>query len=442
MEFKDFFNCYDTVGTQHTGFLQSMNFSGLTGTVTFLNELTMAFMDAYLYNELSQSLVMRHWAQYMHYSRENARFEIMAQFYTDFVNALAAKLMRAEKWYQLTKVNFESLSATDIKTIEHGTKETVKDYGEDETTRAYGEDEQTNIYGSKQNTNAYGEAERTNVYGQTQDTNAYGIAERTNVYGQTQDTTQYGATEQSTVYGATQQTQQHGQQQLTKDYDTVVVTVAHNAADQHVIGQTHAETDGTTTDQLYPLGGSAFIDDKKQIVHSETDTNAQTNTDTWGDVETSTDARQDKETQATYTDTVSDIQHTDTVTGITHTDTVTGTAHTDTQTDAAHTDTLTTAQHTDTLTDAAHTDTLTEGAHTDTLTRAEREDVETRAARRDTEQIKAYVDTERHTKHIIISPEKYYAIEKELADIGVYDLMKDAVRETMLLCVWEGGYLW
>lgn len=424
MEFKHYFNAYDTVGTQHTGFLQSMDFSALTGSVTFLNELTMAMMDAYLYNELSGSLVMRHWAQYMHYSRENERFEIMSQFYTDFVNALAAKLIRAEKWYQLTKIDFQSLSATDIKTIEHGLKETVKDFGEDEKTRSYGEDEQTNVYGSKQNTNAYGEAERTNVYGQVQDTNAY---------GQTQDTKQYGATEQSTVYGATQQTQQHGQQQLTKDYDIVVVTVAHNAADQHVIGQTHTETDGSTTDQLYPLGASAFLDDKKQIQHSETDTNAQTNTDTWGDVETSTDARQDTETQATYTDTVSDIQHTDTVTGITHTDTVTGTAHTDT---------LTTAQHTDTLTDAAHTDTLTEGAHTDTLTRSEREDVETRAARRDTEQIKAYVDTERHTKHIIISPEKYYAIEKELADIGVYDLMKDAVRETMLLCVWEGGYLW
>lgn len=352
MEFKHFFNTYDTVGTQHTGFLQAMDFSGLTGTVTFLNELTMAFMDAYLYNELSESIVMRQWGQYMHYSRENARFEIMSTFYQDFVNALAAKLMRAEKWYQLTKTNFQSLSATDIKTIEHGIKETVKDYGEDETTRAYGEDEQTNVYGQKQDTNAY---------------------------------------------GATQQTQQRGQQKVTKDYDNVVVTVSHDTSDQHVIGLAHSETDGSTTGQLYPLGASAFVDDTKQITHSETENNAQTNTDTWGDVETATDARKDEETKAGYTDTVSDI---------------------------------------------AHTDTLTEGEHTDTLTRSEREDVETRAARRDTEQIKAYVDTERHTKYIVISPEKYYQIEKELAEIGVYDLMKDAVRETALLCVWEGGYVW
>lgn len=424
MEFKNFFNCYDTVGTQHTGFLQSMDFSGLTSDVTFLNELTMAFMDAYLYNELSQSIVMRQWGQYMHYSRENERFEIMATFYQDFVNALAAKLMRAEKWYQLTNINFQSLSATDIKTIEHGLKETVKDYGEDETTRAYGEDEQTNIYGQKQDTRAYGEAERTNVYGQVQDTNQYGQQVNTNAYAED---------ETETVYGLTEERQGHGEKVLKKDYDAVVVTVAHDTADQHVIGLTHAETDGTVTGQLYPLGGSAFTDDTKQITHNETDTDAQTNTDTWGDVETSTGARQDKDTTEEYTDTIQNDEHTDTTTRAARTDTLTA---------GQHTDTLTTAQHTDTLTDAAHTDTMTSGTHTDTLTRSEREDVETRAARRDTEQIKAYVDTERHTKHIVISPEKYYAIEKELAEIGVYDLMRDAVRETMLLCVWEGGYIW
>ena len=424
MEFKHFFNCYDTVGTQHTGFLQSMDFSGLTSEVTFLNELTMAFMDAYLYNELSNSLVMRQWAQYMHYSRENERFEIMATFYQDFVNALAAKLMRAEKWYQLTKINFQSLSATDIKTIEHGMKETVKDYGEDETTRAYGEDEQTNIYGQKQDTNAYGVAERTNVYGQVQDTNQYGQKVNTNAYAED---------ETETVYGQTNETQERGERVVKKDYDAVVVTVAHDGNDIHKIGATHAETDATTTNLLYPLGGSAYVDDTKQTQHNETDTDEQTNTDTFADVGTSTDARNDKETAEEYTDTIQNDEHTDTTTRA---------ARTDTLTEGQHTDTLTTAQHTDTMTDAAHTDTMTKGQHTDTLTRSEREDVETRAARRDTEQIKAYVDTERHTKHIIISPEKYYQIEKELADIGVYDLMQDAVKETMLLCVWEGGYLW
>ena len=441
MEFKDFFNCYDTVGTQHTGFLQSMDFSALTTKCPFLNELTMAFMDAHLYNELSGSLVMRQWAQYMHFDKTDQRFEIMATFYTDFVNALAAKLMRAQKWYELTQINFQSLSATDIKTIEHGLRETVNDYGEAETTRAYGEDEHTNVYGSQENTNAYGVAEKTNVYGQQQNTNAYGVAEQTNLYGQQQNTNAYGVAETTNLYGATQQTQQHGAQTIQKDYDKVVVSVQHGQ-DTHVVGAAHTESDGTTTNQLYPLGGAAFSDDTKSIVHNEGDTDAQTNTDTFGDVDTETDARQDGETLGAHTDTISDITHTDTVTDAAHTDTITSGTHTDTITNAAHTDTLTSGTHTDTETDAAHTDTLTNGAHTDTLTRSEREDVETRGAHQDVEKIKAYTDTERHTKYIVISPDKYYQIEKELTEIGVYDLMRDAVRETMLLCVWEGGYIW
>lgn len=315
MKFKHFFNTYDTTGQQHAGFLQSMDFSALEESVTFLNELTWAFMDAYLYNQLSESLVMRQWGQYMHYSRENARFEIMSTFYQDFVNAVAAKLMRAEKWYQLTKVDFTALSATDIKTIEHGEKETETEKGQ-------------------------------------------GV--RTNVYGQTEDTTVYGATKR------------------TKDYDTVVVEIEHDQ-DTHVVGQAKTETDNTTTNKLYPLGASDFINDTQQILDGEINTSEQTNTDTWGDQTNTTSARKDED---------STIEHTDRVTGTTHTDTVTDAAKTDTQT------------------------------------------------------IKAYTDTERHTKHIILSPDKYYQIEKELAEIGVYDLMKDVVKETMLLCVWEGGYIW
>ena len=76
MEFKHFFNAYDTTGIQHTGFLQSMDFSALTGSVTFLNELTMAMMDAYLYTELSESLVMRQWGHYLQYNKENERLSL------------------------------------------------------------------------------------------------------------------------------------------------------------------------------------------------------------------------------------------------------------------------------------------------------------------------------------------------------------------------------
>ena len=315
MEFKDFFNAYDTAGTQHTGFLQSMNFSGMTSQVTFLNELTMAFMDAYLYNELSQSLVLRQWANYMQYDKTDQRMEIDATFYADFVNALAAKLMRAEKWYQLTQANFTSLSATDIKTIEHGLKETDMDYGA------------------------------------TQETNQYGQQQRTDV---------------------------HGAQGVTWNYDKVEIKLE-RAQDTHLKGAESGTSGSTVTNKLFPLGASAYVDETQSTTSGTTSAQARTDTDTWGNQDTTTKARTDGESRASFTDTSTDAQHTDTRSTI---------------------------------------------------------------AKQDKQTIKAYVDTERHTKYIIISPEKYYQIEKELAEIGVYDLMKDAVRETALLCVWEGGYIW
>lgn len=405
MEFKHFFNAYDTQGTQHTGLLQSMDFSALSESVTFLNELTMAFVDADLYNEFSNSIVMRQWGYYMEYSKEHDRFEIFAQFYTDFVNALAAKLMRAEKWYQLSKIDFKSLSATDIKTITHGLKETVRNYGEDETTNVYGQKQDTSLYGAQEITERFGDFEESTIFGED---------EKETVHGQKHSQIEHGAQTKTTG---------HGKQEITKDYDKVVVTVSKNN-DSHVIGATTTETDNITTNQLYPLGASAYVDDTKQILDGEVRTAQQTNTDTWGDQETETDARQDNETQKEYTDTE------------THTaymDTTLDNSYTDSQTRGEHTDIHAIDQHTDVTEHATHTDTFTSGTHTDTKTREERID---------TEQIKAYTDTENHVKHIIISPEKYYAIQKELTEIGVYNLIRDAVRETMLLCVWEGGYIW
>ena len=352
MEFKHFFNAYDeTTGTQHTGFLQSMDFSALEESVTFLNELTWAIMDAYLYNELSESLVMRQWGHYMHYSKENARFEIMSTFYQDFVNAVAAKLMRAEKWYQLTKVDFTSLSATDIKTIEHGAKETDLDYGATQETNQYGQQQKTDVHGAQSVTNQYGQQQRTDV---------------------------------------------HGAQGVTRNYDKVEVTIQ-RAQDTHLKGAESGTSGNTVTNKVYPLGASDFVNDTQSTTSGTTSATARTDTDTWGNQDTTTKARTDGESRATYTDT---------------------------STDAQHSDSSSTQQYTDTSTDAQHTDTRST------------------IAKQDKQTIKAYVDTERHTKHIVISPEKYYQIEKELADIGVYDLMRDAVRETMLLCVWEGGYLW
>lgn len=280
MKYSDYFNTYDTLGTQHSGFLSSMDFSSFLSEIPFLNDLTWGIIDSHLYNELSESIVMKQWARYMSYNKEHARMEIFAQFYTDFVVALAAKLYQKQQFMDLKDIDFRSLSAQDIRTLEHGEKETDRDYGEAKTTR---------------------------------------------------------------------------------DYDKVEITITREQ-DTHVIGEGHTEQEETATNKLYPLGASAYVDDTQSITEGSMDSDEQTNTDTWGDQGHTTKARKDEETKD---------------------------------------------------------------------------------ARTDIETIKAYTDTERHTKNVIISPDKYFEIEKELAELNVYNIMKEAVKETMLLSIWEGcDYVW
>lgn len=406
MKYSDFFNAYDTVGTQHTGFLQSMDFSTFLSDIPMLNELTMALMDAHLYNELSESLVMRQWAKYMEYNKVNDRLEILAQFYTDFVHALYAKLTKSEKWFELLETDFTSISVTELETINHGKKETEDQKGQGLRTNVYGADILQKDFGQTQDTNAYGADITQTEYGQTQDTNAYGADVKQQEYGATQTATTYGATS------------------VTRAYDKVTVDITHGQ-DTHQIGAAHVATSNTTTNQIYPLGASDFVNDNKSVVSGTQDNNAQTNTDTWGSKKDETAARNDTE---------SSIQHIDQEAGL---------AHTDVTTTAAKTDTLTGAAHTDVESRAARTDTLTGSAHTDVESRASRTDTVTDAQRTDTQTIKAYTDTINRVKHIVISPEKYFEIEKELADIGVYDLMLEAVKATMVLSVWEEGeFLW
>ena len=316
MQFKDYFDRYDALGTLHTGFLQSMDLTAYTD-IEFLNELTANLMDAYLYNELSESLVLKRWKQYLVLDKAENRFEIKSAFYTDFAAAVYAYLAKKQRWWELAQTNFTSLSATDIKTIEHGLKETDLDYG---------------------------------------------------------------ATQETSQYGQKQRTDLHGAQSATRNYDKVVVTVEHEQ-DTHVTGAESGSSSETVTNKVFPLGASAYVDDTQSSSSGTTSAQARTDTDTWGDQESTTAAREDTEGRASYTDTSTDAQHTDT---------------------------------------------------------------KSATARQDKQTVKAYVDTERHTKNIVISPEKLYEINKELVEIGAYDLMLEAVRETMILGVWEvchGSYI-
>lgn len=100
------------------------------------------------------------------------------------------------------------------------------------------------------------------------------------------------------------------------------------------------------------------------------------------------------------------------------------------------TDTSTLATYTDTDTRGQHTDRHTEQSRTDMHTDAQSTDKHETAARTDSEGIATYTDTLTHTRHIVLTPDKYFEIQKEMADYNLYKSVLDAVRESVTKGVW------
>lgn len=173
--------------------------------------------------------------------------------------------------------------------------------------------------------------------------------------------------------GTTARTDTHSSNQVTDTHTDA------NAIDTHgTTARTDHETPGTvtTTGKVYPLGASAYVDDTQTIqstTQSTMETGAQTVTDNIG--------------QRQRTDVIGARQDTD----------------------------ITGAQ------------TLTKTYGDQTTETKEREDTET---------IHAHIDNEEHTKHVIITPEKYFEIQRELASINAYTVLGDAVRRTFSAAAW------
>ena len=213
---KEYFNIKDTNGVLHNGFLQSMNFSGLTFDI--LNDITIAIMDAYIYNKFSDIIALNQWGEYLEYDEENKEWRIDADFYSAFVNALFVELMEADKIdSSILKYNFTSLSATELKTITFGEKT------------------------------------------------------------------------------------------INRGYDTVKVELKRGNDTTGNTARTDTETPGTvtTTDKIYPLGASDFVNDAQSIsskTQTSKTTGAVTVTNTYGDQTQTTDGRQDSEVVLTHVD--------------------------------------------------------------------------------------------------------------------------------------------
>ena len=303
---KDYFSAEDLQGQVHTGFLQSMDFSGLS--LDILNEVTVSMLDPYIFNMLSNLKALGQWDAYMVWDPVTKGYLINRAFYADFVNALYVELLQADKANDtILGYNFKSISAQETEMLVYGAKETERDYDKVVVEIKRGNDTE----------------------------------------------------------GATARTDTH-------DFDAYIDTHANTArTDTQDIGaRSDTETPGqaTTTNKLYPLGGSGFIDDTQSI------------------------------TSHLQTSRSQGLQQNQNVTGAM------------------------------TVTDNMGAQKTTDVTGAQTTTRTWGDQTHETDARKDGELIKTHTDTKTRTKVILISPEKYFEIQKELASVNAYTLFADAVR--------------
>ena len=81
-------------------------------------------------------------------------------------------------------------------------------------------------------------------------------------------------------------------------------------------------------------------------------------------------------------------------------------------------------------------DTILRGGGQDTHTTAQYADKQETAARTDSEGYTSYIDTVDMTRHIVLSPDAYFQIQKEMADYNLLKSVRDAVMETVTKGVW------
>lgn len=365
----DFYNVYDENDTFHNGFLQSIDLSAYTD-IPFLNEITLNLMDAFLRNEIGNMLTSSRWSKLLEWDKTENRYVIKSEFYNIAKDTIYTYLIRGKGLYTLINNDFRSLSASETEQIIYGQKEELKDY--DTVVLTINRDDDSTVYGQEERTLQYGLHEIETGYGQIQRTLNYGEHETETEYGQLQRTLHYGQHVNSTEYGNTSETTNVGQQ----------------------------VNSSVNVNQTHPYDMNDFLDNTKD---TRTDTNG---------------TRQDSKTTSVHTDTNTSGVHEDSDTTGSRTDTTTDKLHTDTDTTAIHNDTVQDKQHTDTDTTASKTDVNKYGDITHTTDN-----------RQDKNTIKTHTDQKTRTKVILIPPEKYFEIQKELLSHNVYDIMKDCVKE-------------
>ena len=401
----NFFDCRDENNILHNGFLQSIDLTAYVD-LTILNEITLNLMDSFIKNEIGKMRTLGNWNSFLNWDETTKKFKINSEFYESAKYSIYVYLCRSQRFFELLNTNFSSLSATETESVVYGQKETNNDY--DRVVVNIERENDTTQYGNTRKDFSFGNTRKDFSFGNTRKDFSFGKKETETEFGNTRKDMTFDDKETETEFGNTRKDMTFDDKETETEFgntrkdmtfdDKETETEFGNTRKDNTLGQ-QTNSSGTTN-QTHPFDLNTFLDD----------TNSETSI--------TNGTRQDTETTAT---------HTDTETIKAHTDTETTTAHTDTETIKARTDTETTTAHTDTETENAHADTETENAHTDTNTYGDI--TNTTNARKDKMLIKTHTDTKTRTKTILISPDKYFEIMKELYSYNVYDILLKAIRD-------------
>lgn len=406
--FKNYFNRYDKNDVLHDGFIQSMDLSAYT-EFTLLNDLSSVIIDSYLYNELKNRIMLSRWKKFLTWDETKKDFIIDANFYNEAVVTLYVYLAKSEKFYSILKTNFSTLSATELEQINHGSRS---------TGRVYGEALKTNVYDKV--TVELMRGTETENRGTHTDTKSHGAYTDTETHATYTDTENVGTHTDTETKGAHTDTETKGAHTDTDTHRTFTDTEnVGTHTDQENKG---AQTNGTsTTNSIYPYDAQAFVNDTKS--EESTSLGAQQNSTVYGAQSNSTvHGEQVIEKgvgqQSNSTSFAEQINTTgygsqinSTVYGQQQITNVNG-AQSENDVYGAQENTKSFGKTTNET--KTRTDTETKGAHTDTET------------------VSAFIDTKSRTKIILLSPDKYFEIQKELAEKNIYTLFAEAINACFL----------
>lgn len=442
--FKNYFNRYDTSDVLHNGFVQSLNLTAYTD-LTMLNDLSGVIIDSYLYNELKNRIMLSRWKKYLTWDETRKDFIIDPAFYSEAVVALYVYLAKSQKFFDILNTNFSSLSATELEQINHGSKSTGRVYGEALKTNVYDKvtvelmrGTETENRGTHTDSRSHGAHTDTETHATYTDTVSEGAYTDTETHAQYTDTENVGTHTDTETKGAHTDTETKGQHTDSETRPTFTDT-------ENVGTHTDQENKGaqansnTTTNSVYPFDGQAFVPDTKSeesasvgAQNNSTVYGAQINSTVHGEqVVNKAFAQQVNTTQ--YAEQINTTgygaQENSTIHGQQQITNVNGAQ---TQNNVYGAQEITNAHGAQSISDVYGAQENTKSFGKTTNETKTRTDTETKGAHTDNETVSAFIDTKTRTKVILLSPEKYFEIQKELAAKNVYTLFSEAINECFL----------